>query len=253
MAIYLDTLTDSTAVEECGFLKSATRTAIVKLTKESSIGDQFSAAMAAVQILPGDPISEVFPDVRCVRRLAKLIGVSGGEAIVKISYEFERQCPSDAAKFLPVRGGASVTQIVTSKTRDGTPLTIDPPPSAAGAQAVTVKVTTYEIQGEITRQRTLPTNDPDAEVAAWVNMINNDPWHGGGPKEWLCTNVQYEAVNQATSAEMHSYTFTYQFQRNPNKWQYQYVWENQDGTIPTDAVIHVLDWHEERAFGTDFA
>lgn len=57
------------------------------------------------------------------------------------------------------------------------------------------------------------TNQPWAIENAVLGCINSEPWQNGNPREWMCTEVSWEALFGTRM-----YKMSFEFQRNPDTW-----------------------------------
>jgi len=208
MAISTLTIEGSQLTDEHGEYVSASASIVISVSA-TALGGYFTTALAN-PLVPqiGDALDATTPDLLCVRRTPTIIGDAGGTfRTVRIVCEYQLQRQQSGVEALPIRGGASLTQVTTQKDRAGETLKLQYKDDEIVAEA-TVPV----IRGHFAVELVESTNDPYDIANDWVNHINSDGWKGGAPGEWLCTNVEFQQLN--INADPKVWTFQYEFERN---------------------------------------
>jgi len=246
-----DLLPDTFLEEENGEVVRATRVFVQTVGDRSTktAGQVLSEALAASGVpQPGEAFdSTYYPDLCVESRTPTVIGLKDSDVAVRIEIKYELH--RSIAENLPLSGGASLTQIKTQKDRNGVPITV-----AYDGETIGAEVSVYVVQGNFTREVVRETTDPEAEVAAWANHVNDAEFRSGGAGEWLCTRVDYDLTDK--DADPPKYRFVYEFERRPTGWTYTVAYNDENGNIPPDLIegVGIVDvkWHPERDF-SEFA
>jgi hypothetical protein len=252
-------LEGSGLTETYGFISEAVAVRTVEVTGRD-LGEVLINALAHPDIPPaGDALSVWVPHVRVEKRTPRVVGRRSRHEpffYVEVTIEYNQQRPLDSGGADPnndaqhsLRGGASLTGIETSRDRSGDKIQVE-----HNGEIQTGTVSVMEVQGHLTRELIIATNDPEQIVREWVNHTNVSKWKGDRPREWLCTRVDYQLVDVVRFTRR--YTFVFDFERRPTKWAYTVAFTNADGTVPGDVVegkgIKDVIWHPERDFNTFF-
>ncbi len=273
MIVIPDLLAETRYIEEGGEVTKAIRVFVVEEVQGTGVGGILYGAMANPSVpKAGDCLdSEYFPYIRVSRRTPSIVGKNDGGYTVRIEIEYELWRTAVAGDGeepmgqLPLAGGATLNQQLTYFEKDGqTPLEvsfISENPEAGTTDVLRQRGRMYipVVQGFITRERVIPSPDPDQTVNEWVNYVNSVPWKGAGVREWLCTNVQYNLVNAYTIPCL--YLFRFEFERkNAPGWVYDLCYMNEEGfpiegsrlDVNDEYGIRRLEYHDERDFSQWF-
>ena len=199
----------------------------------------------------GSRLSDLYPNLICIdHEVVLLTPANSVRCQVSVNCQYELQRPDLT---VPLRGGSSLTQIQTYLDRDGNEIF-----ATYQGQNQPAQISPFEVRRHFQREKVYTgfMFDPDAKVAEWINKVNNATWHGGAPRTWLITDIQYVPTRRA-SAQIMNYHFTYTFEGNPQTWLYPVNYLNAEGKVPDDAVLgqgkeKLIVWHEEANFSSLF-
>ena len=259
---WIDILAEATLTDTANVVTSLTRIAVVKVYVPEwyGIGDVFRDALN----YPGIPktgdaagVGQELEDIRVEQRVAKFAGWDGENRIAKVRIEIQYGHQIRTSD-MPIRGGGSITQIPTTKDKDGNPIEV-----SYGSDVQRVELNVNEPQSSFTREIVLEMQehpekdyewmkDPEAVRRYWINTVNDDTWRDDAAKTLLISRVEYELVNMLTKA----YKFTFEIERREDGWKYTAAYKDSNGNTPSDVVegtgIKDYWWHFERDFSRLF-
>lgn len=256
MSVIQETVLETEIVERFGEIVEATTVDYPQIPKTQSFAREaiIDAIDEAGVAKPGDPLDvNVAPNVKVVERRARIVGLSpdGNFVTVRVEIHYEQQRPETEQDFA-LRGGATLTQIETSRDRDGNLITVE-----HEGDEQTARVTVPAIQGNFEREVELQTNDPDDVVAEWVNHVNSTTFRGAPAGHWLCSNVTYDLLDRTTIPKTYRFVFAFERADKAEGHVYTVAYEDENGNIPPGLVegqgIKDVDWHFAADFGQIFA
>jgi len=198
----------------------------------------------------GQSLSAEYPRLCVISRRGKVVGKKRGAGhLVRVRIEYALDAPTLG---YPIRGGASVAQIITPKDKNGNPISYT-------YKGVTKyrKVSVFAAEAFEVRKTVELTNKPEEVARKYINKVNSDTWCGAGPGKWLCTKAEYTLLNAATAPDRWEFTWEFHKSAEPNGWK-RYVWyEDSNGNIPDDIDTEgegfkEVEWHDEIAFSDKF-
>lgn len=245
MAVKDNIVEGASITEVAGVIEAATQ--IMFVTETDS--PLFESALAQEGVpKAGDKLNDANENVRVIRRIPIVVGIdakqSPTEFLLKISIDYELQRPDAPAPY-PLRGGASLQQIQTSKQRDGTPLTVTSATAGAEPQVATANV--LQPQMNISFDRVISTPFPSTHADKYIGKVNDATFLAKPARTWLCTAVPFEIVDESKSPPR--YRFTYELENNPETWDESVGFKKDDGTFEEGTSLEVV-WHEEISFTT---
>lgn len=129
-----------------------------------------------------------------------------------------------------VEGAATLTSLNTNVDWNGNPLLV-----TYGADTQRVDATIDLAHQTVTISGPMASAFPHIIQAEWVNHINSAAWFGAGPYYWRCVDVTYSLANANTRPWWWNWQFTFEYA--PESWLMQVSFTDENGRVPTDAVI----------------
>jgi hypothetical protein len=168
---------------------------------------------------------------------------SPSKALITVTYgspEQDNQEPSETAQ-PTVEVGATVSEIETSRDKDGNEMLLDHTIPAHVDENGTLiadqvlptqpaKVSVQEAHPYVTCERREPDPFYTAKVLAYVNHVNSVAWFGSQPRQWLCTAIRARLDGD-------SFVVSYEFQFRERTWDVQAVYTNPTTGAPVEDPI----------------
>lgn len=278
MSIQFENIFDVSAKRKNGRIISLKRKGhITGLTTSGVDPESYLQEIESSGVIPKDSITIEGSKLYLVEYEISIDDQSGlGDARVDLSYHVADGSSSGGgggggSSTTPLlRGRASMKQIVTEKDRSGTAITVEhtwPADDKGVYPDGTRKAGTTERQGGTIRVLypmkvleggfALNTSNPDGITDSYIGRVNSSSWRNGGPREWLCTNVEYELIDNSQSPPLYNFTFT--FERDDQTWDNDTTAVFEDpatGNPPVDLIdgvgIKQIAYYPEKNFGDDF-
>lgn len=243
MAVKDNIVEGASLTEVAGVIEAATQIMFVSET-DSPL---FESALAQEGVpKAGDKLNNANPNVRVIRRIPIVVGINAKkvptEFLLKVSIDYELQRADEPVPY-PLRGGASLQQIQTSKQRDGTALTVTS--ATEGAEPQVATATVLQPQLNISFERVIATPLPSVHADKYIGKVNDATLLSKPKRTWLCTAVPFEIVDESKSPPR--YRFTYELENNPEGWDESVGFKKDDGTFEEGTSLEVV-WHEEVSF-----
>jgi hypothetical protein len=143
---------------------------------------------------------------------------------------------------LTARGGGSLQQVNTNFDVYGNLITVshtyaaDDPGSFAGqTKTVIAEVQQLFPQIELVYEGIIQLASPILFQKAYKGYVNSSWWNGGAPGTWLCTNVEWDQHNTASSPP--SYRVSMSFQYDSSTWNPIAIYKDPETNNPPVDIV----------------
>ena len=279
MAVTVTNIFDVSAVRKNGRINKLTREALVEGLTSTDAG-AYVAEIFAAGVLPsgsitvdGDALTLVSESVKVNSRNAL------GDATVTLNYERPGASdvggdPPDTSAPPVIRGGTSLKQVSTGYDGNGDPIEVTHtwPALTPEEEKAASPEEIARAGGEQTERGTIEvlvpmshlefvfdraTSAPGAFTKSYGGHVNSSSWQGGVARTWMCTQADFELVDD--SVNPHVYRMTFAFDFDPEGWDNDTTALFIDpltGRPPKGLVdgegIKTITYYPERDFNTDF-
>lgn len=194
-----------------------------------------------------------------------------GSGRVTLVYERAEGSSEEGTGSVPtLRGGSSLKQVETVYDGNGDQIVLSHtwPATHKGVYPDgTPKADTTETQGGTIRVLVpmsrlsgafqKATASPGALTESYIGHVNSSTWQGGAARTWMCTQADFELVDDTVSPPLYEFRFT--FERDPETWDNDTTarFVDPDTGEPPDGLalgegIKKVEFYPEKNFGDDF-
>ena len=257
-------------IERNGRIEQVTRIANVTgltqatphgLAAEMLTATGMPASGSTISVIVGSIINTLYLE----ERQCRLAPVDGAltNGVVKLVYNRRETASSDSGTTPTLRGGTTLKQVTTEKDRSGNPLIVEhtwpatdedyPNKTQETGAEMTVLVPMSSLFGEFTSAESSPGNI----TKAWSGYVNSDTWQGGDPRTWMCTQANFDLVDDTTTPR--TYRFAFSFEYDDQTWDNDTTvvfLDPRTGRPPvgleTDVGVKKIEYYPQRNFGNTF-
>lgn len=191
---------------------------------------QFEAVTA-----DGIPVFGEFDPVVPTARAFTITAEPTGTDSAIVTVEYKRfpasQKPPDETVPPDVQIGSSVQSFEVNTDKDGNPLTVKyTPDDGSRDETEIVAVTNIDLPVTVARLVRRESFSPIRNSVRFTGRVNRTRFLFGGAREWLCRSIDGRTVDGGET-----YTVSYVFQHNPDKFDKEFVFiDDETGQPPPD-------------------